>query len=91
MIGEISGAAARAGFWALLGFMAIISINLAVFNLLPIPVLDGGHLMFLGIEAIRGKALSIEQRLRLTTVGMAVVVGIMLWAVGNDLIRVFFR
>lgn len=91
MIGEISGAAARAGFWALLGFMAIISINLAVFNLLPIPVLDGGHLMFLGIEAIRGKALSIEQRLRLTTVGMALVVGIMLWAVGNDLIRVFFR
>lgn len=91
MIGEISGQAARAGFWQLLGFMAIISINLAVFNLLPIPVLDGGHLLFLGIEAIRGKALSIDQRLRFTTVGMVFVVGLMLWAVGNDLVRVLFR
>ncbi len=91
MIGQISGRAARAGIWALLGFMGIISINLAVFNLLPIPVLDGGHLLFLGIEAIRGKALSIEQRLRFTTVGMVFVVGLMLWAVGNDLVRVLFR
>ena len=91
MIGQISGAAARAGFWPLLGFMAFISINLAVFNLLPIPVLDGGHLMFLGVEAVRGKALSIKQRLRFTTVGMGVVVAVMLWAVGNDLLRVFFR
>ncbi|MCG8466620.1 MAG: RIP metalloprotease RseP [Gemmatimonadetes bacterium] len=91
MIGEISGRAARAGFWQLLGFMAIISINLAVFNLLPIPVLDGGHLLFLGIEGIRGKALSLEQRLRFTTVGMVFVVGLMLWAVGNDLLRVLLR
>ena len=89
MIGQISGQAARAGFWRLLSFMAIISINLAVFNLLPIPVLDGGHLAFLGVEAIRGKALSVEQRLRFTTVGMVLVVGLMLWAVGNDLLRVF--
>ncbi len=87
LIGQISGEAARAGFWRLLSFMAIISINLAVFNLLPIPVLDGGHLLFLGIEAVRGKALSIEQRLRFTTVGMVLVVGLMLWAVGNDLLR----
>ncbi len=89
MIGQISGSAARAGFWTLLNFMAIISINLAVFNLLPIPVLDGGHLLFLAIEAVRGKALSVEQRIRFTTVGMVFVVGLMLWAVGNDLLRVF--
>ena len=88
MIGQISGQAARAGFWQLLSFMAIISINLAIFNLLPIPVLDGGHLLFLGIEAVRGRALSVEQRLRFTTVGMVFVVGLMLWAVGNDLLRV---
>ncbi len=87
MIGQISGRAARLGIWALLGFMAIISINLAVLNLLPIPVLDGGHLLFLGIEAVRGRALSVEQRIRFTTVGMVVVVGLMLWAVGNDLLR----
>lgn len=89
MIGQISGQAARAGFWRLLSFMAIISINLAVFNLLPIPVLDGGHLVFLGIEAIQGRPVSVGARLRFTTIGMVFVVGLMLWAVGNDLLRVF--
>ncbi len=54
-------------------------------------MLDGGHLLFLGIEAVRGKALSIEQRLRFTTVGMVFVIGLMLWAVGNDLLRVILR
>ncbi len=91
MIGEISGQAARAGIWELLGFMAIISVNLAIFNLLPIPVLDGGHLLLLGIEAVRGRALGIESRVRFTTVGMAVVMVLMLWAVGNDLFRVITR
>ncbi|WP_420634559.1 M50 family metallopeptidase [Candidatus Palauibacter sp.] len=91
LIGEISGRAARAGFWELLGFMAIISINLAVFNLLPIPVLDGGTLLFLGIEGVRGRALTIEQRVRFTTVGMVFVVALMLWAVGNDILRVVLR
>jgi regulator of sigma E protease len=89
MIGQISGDAARAGIWVLLGFMAVISINLAVLNLLPIPVLDGGHMVFLGIEAVRGRALSIQQRLRLTTAGMVVVMGLMIWAIGNDLMRLF--
>ncbi|MFV1987152.1 MAG: RIP metalloprotease RseP, partial [Gemmatimonadota bacterium] len=87
MIGQISGAAARAGPWRLLSFMAIISINLAVFNLLPIPVLDGGHLVFLGVEAIQGRPVSVNTRLRFTTVGMVFVVGLMLWAVGNDFLR----
>lgn len=87
MIGQISGQAARAGIWPLVAFMAVISINLAVLNLLPIPVLDGGHLLFLAIEGVRGKALSVEQRLRYTTVGMVFVIGLMLWAIGNDLLR----
>ena len=92
MIGEISGRAARAGFWELLGFMAVISINLAIFNLLPIPVLDGGHLLFLGIEGLRGgRPLSVQQRMRFTTVGMVFVFALMLWAVGNDVLRVILR
>ncbi|WP_428274757.1 RIP metalloprotease RseP [Candidatus Palauibacter sp.] len=91
LIGEISGRAARAGFWELLSFMAIISINLAIFNLLPIPVLDGGHLLFLGIEAIRGRALSVQARMRFTTVGMVFVLALMVWAVGNDVLRVILR
>ncbi|MDH3733597.1 MAG: RIP metalloprotease RseP [Gemmatimonadota bacterium] len=88
MIGQISGQAARAGPWRLLSFMAIISINLAVFNLLPIPVLDGGHLVFLAVEGIQGRPVSVNTRLRFTTVGMVFVVGLMLWAVGNDFLRI---
>ncbi|MXW55881.1 MAG: RIP metalloprotease RseP [Gemmatimonadales bacterium] len=91
LIGEISGRAARAGFWELLSFMAIISVNLAIFNLLPIPVLDGGHLLFLGIEAVRGRALSVQARVRFTTVGMFFVLALMVWAVGNDVLRVLLR
>ncbi len=89
LIGQISGEAARAGIWQLLQFMAIISVNLAILNLLPIPVLDGGHLLFLSVEAVRGRALSIEQRIRWSQVGLVIVMGIMIWAVGNDLLRLF--
>jgi regulator of sigma E protease len=67
--------------------MGIISVNLAVLNLLPIPVLDGGHLLFLGIEAVRGRAVSIKQRMRLTQIGLLLVVGLMLLAFANDILR----
>jgi regulator of sigma E protease len=88
-IGEASGQAAAAGLDQFLRFMALFSINLAILNLLPIPVLDGGHLLFLGIEATRGRALSVEQRLRWSNVGFLIVVGIMLWALSNDFLRLF--
>ena len=70
-------------------WMALLSINLAVLNLLPIPVLDGGQLLFIGVEAVRGRPLSIEQRLRLSHVGLIIVVGIMVWAITNDFLRLF--
>jgi regulator of sigma E protease len=89
MIGQMSGRFARAGLEAFLGFMAMLSVNLAVLNLLPIPVLDGGHLVFLGIEAVRGRPLSIEQRMRLAQLGFIILVAIMVWALGNDLMRAF--
>ncbi len=89
LIGKLSGEMARAGLQSFLGFMALLSINLAVFNLLPIPVLDGGHLVFLGIEAVRGKALSLEQRGRLVQVGMVFLVALMVWVVANDVLRLF--
>ena len=85
-IGPVAGQAAELGLEYYLRFMALFSINLAILNLLPIPVLDGGHLVFLGIEAVRGKALSVETRMRWTQVGVAVVLGIMLLALGNDLL-----
>ena len=86
-IGEASGQAAAAGADTFLRFMALFSVNLAILNLLPIPVLDGGHLIFLAIEAVRGKAVSVEQRLRWSNVGVLVVMGIMLWALSNDILR----
>jgi len=88
VIGQLSGQFARAGFWPLLDFMAIISVNLAVLNLLPIPVLDGGHLLFLAIEGLRGgKPVSVEQRLRFSQIGMLLVLGLMVWAFANDIMR----
>jgi regulator of sigma E protease len=88
-IGQISGQAARYGVETFFTWMALLSINLAVLNLLPIPVLDGGQLLFLGVEAVRGRPLSIEQRLRLSHVGLIIVVGIMVWAITNDFLRFF--
>jgi len=89
LIGQFSGRVARAGAEMFLRFMAIFSVNLAVLNLLPIPVLDGGQLVFLGVEAVRGRALSLEQRMRFTQVGLVIVVAIMVWALANDVLRLF--
>ncbi len=86
-IAVASGEAAAAGAATFLRFMALFSVNLAILNMLPIPVLDGGHLVFLGIELIRGEKVSVKQRIRWTRVGVWVVAGIMVWALGNDLLR----
>lgn len=86
-IGAASGQAAALGPQVFFSFMALFSVNLAILNLLPIPVLDGGHLLFLGIEALRGEALSVQQRLRWSRVGMVVLMGIMVWALSNDVLR----
>jgi regulator of sigma E protease len=88
-IGQLSGEFARAGLQAFMWWMGVFSVNLAVLNLLPIPILDGGHLMFMAIEAVRGRPLSVEQRVRLSHVGLIIVVGIMVWALTNDVLRVF--
>lgn len=89
LIGQLSGRTARAGFWPFLNFMALISVNLAVINFLPIPVLDGGHLLFLAIEGVRGKALSAMQKARWSQVGLILLAGLMLFAITNDLLRMF--
>ena len=87
-IGQMSGQIAQVGLMPLFLFMAFLSINLAILNLLPIPVLDGGHLVFLFLEGLRGKPLSLNLRVRLTQLGMFVLLGIMVFALTNDLFRV---
>jgi regulator of sigma E protease len=89
LVGQISGEVARLGLDAFLSFLALFSINLAILNLLPIPVLDGGHLVFLVVEGVRGRPLSLEQRQRLTQIGFFVLVGIMALALANDVLRLF--
>ncbi|CAN5883292.1 hypothetical protein BH20GEM1_BH20GEM1_21950 [soil metagenome] len=87
-IGQLTGHFARQGLSSLLGWVALFSINLAILNLLPIPVLDGGHILFLGIEANRGRPLSTTQKLRLSQVGLAFLVLLMAWAFTADILRV---
>ncbi len=86
-IGRLSGEAARLGFETLLGFMALLSMNLAILNLLPIPVLDGGHIVFLIAEALRGKPLSVQLREKLTTVGLVLLLMLMVLVTFNDVVR----
>lgn len=88
-IAQLSGQLAQLGLEPLLRFIALFSINLAVLNLLPIPVLDGGRLLFLIAEGVRGRPLSRALRLRLSKVGVAVLLAIMLLALTNDILRLF--
>jgi regulator of sigma E protease len=88
LVGQLSGEAARLGADVFFGFMALFSMNLAVLNLLPIPVLDGGHLLFLLIEGVRRRPLTVQQRQKMTNVGFFLLVAIMLLAMANDLQRV---
>jgi len=89
-IAQMSGQMVRLGVAYYLTWMAFFSVSLAVLNLLPIPVLDGGHFMFLIAGAIRRKPLSLQLRLRLTQIGMLVVLAIMVLAISNDVLK-FFR
>jgi regulator of sigma E protease len=90
-IGQISGQVAQLGMVSFLSFMAFFSVNLAVLNLLPIPVLDGGQLVFLIAEAVRRKPLSLELRTRLTQIGFVVLLAIMILALTNDALRILPR
>ncbi|MDP3909764.1 MAG: RIP metalloprotease RseP [Gemmatimonadales bacterium] len=89
LIAQMSGQMLRLGAESFLRFLAFFSVSLAVLNMLPIPVLDGGHAMFLLIEAIRRKPLSMPVRMRLTQVGLLLVLAIMVLALSNDVLRVF--
>lgn len=79
--------AAELGFATLLNLLAVLSASLAIFNVLPIPVLDGGHILFLFIEKIRGKAISFKTQERITQVGITFLIVLMIFVFYNDLIR----
>jgi len=83
----VTSKAAYEGFAYVIGLMAILSISLGIFNILPIPVLDGGHLLFLVIEKIRGKVVSEKIYERVTQVGMALLGTLMIFVIYNDIVR----
>lgn len=87
---QMTGTVAKLGFAALMNFAALLSLNLGVINLLPVPALDGGHFVTLLIEAVRGKPLG-EKALHYTQMaGITVLVALMLFATKNDIVRIFF-
>ncbi len=82
-----SGKAASAGLLPYLMFMALLSVNLGILNLLPIPILDGGHLMFYMIEALRGRPLKEKTMLIIQRIGLAILIALMAFAIYNDIVR----
>lgn len=86
-IAEFSGDAAQAGTDSLIRLMAVLSASIGLINLFPIPVLDGGHLLFYAIEAVRGKPLNERAQEIGLTIGFALIICLMLFATYNDVIR----
>ncbi len=89
MIFQLAGKQAEAGMTNFFTFMALISINLAILNLLPIPILDGGHIFFMAIEAVRGRPLSEKFLLVSQKIGLALIISLMAFALYNDFLRIF--
>lgn len=87
---NLAGQAASVDFSTYVRLMGLISVNLAILNLLPIPILDGGHLLMFTIEAVQRRRLTIETRMRATRIGLALVGLMMIVAIGNDLLGLFF-
>jgi regulator of sigma E protease len=89
-IAQVSGQVATGGFAPLIHLTAVLSVSIGLLNLFPIPLLDGGHLLFYGIEAIRGKPLSERAQEVGFRIGLALVLMLMIFATFNDIKGIFF-
>ncbi|MDH7499260.1 MAG: RIP metalloprotease RseP [candidate division NC10 bacterium] len=89
LVAQLAGEQARMGMINLLLFTAVLSINLAILNLLPIPILDGGHLLFFSLEAIRGRPVALRKRELAQQIGLILLVALMIFAFYNDLFRLW--
>ncbi|MDQ6979290.1 MAG: RIP metalloprotease RseP [Mariprofundaceae bacterium] len=86
-IAQMAGQTVAYGLIPYLLFLALISVNLGVLNLLPVPILDGGHLTYLGLEAVRGRPLSPETMEKTQVVGVLLIAALMIFAFYNDIAR----
>lgn len=89
MIAKMAGDQARAGLEHFVWFIALISVNLGIINLFPIPILDGGHLLFLSIEAVKGSPVSARVREKMVQFGAAVLMTLMIFVFYNDIVKLF--
>jgi regulator of sigma E protease len=89
-MGYLTGKAADAGFIALIKWTALLSLNLGIFNLLPIPALDGSRLVFIIIEGIRGRPINPNKESYVHFVGFAMLMMLMIFVTYNDIIKIFF-
>jgi regulator of sigma E protease len=87
-IAQLSGGAAQAGWIALFSLMAMISLNLGILNLLPIPVLDGGHIFIMAIEGVARRDFSIRVKEKMLLAGFVVLMVLMVTVIYNDLTRI---
>jgi len=89
LIAQLAGQQIQYGMLELFKFLALISINLGILNLLPIPILDGGHILFFVIEGLLGRPLSMQKREIAQQIGLFLLISLMIFAFYNDLMRVF--
>ena len=88
MIAQLAGQSAQSGFSTLLGLLAIISVNLAFINLLPIPALDGGHIAIVLIEAAMRRPLSLRARMAVQQLGVLLLLALIAVIFYNDIMRI---
>ena len=89
LIAQLVGEQAQQGVVDVLSLTALISVNLGILNLLPIPVLDGGHLVFFGLEAVLGRPVDPKWREMAMRVGLSLLLALMILVIYNDLFRIF--
>lgn len=89
MIAQVAGRAAHEGLSDILSLVAFLSLQLGIINLFPIPVLDGGHIMFLAVESIKGKPLSDRFMGVAQQIGIALIISLMVLVTYNDIFRIF--
>lgn len=87
LIAQVAGKQAKLGVAALVQFMAVLSVNLFLLNLLPIPILDGGHLLFFFLEVVRGKPVEIKHREMAQGVGLMIILALMILVFYQDIVR----
>lgn len=86
-IAQVAGDSAQIGLVSFLSFMAVVSVSLGVLNLLPVPLLDGGHLLMFAIEGVKGRPLSERAQIAAQYVGLTFIGMLMVLALFNDIMR----